>query len=378
MKIKKNEVFFWLGIILLGLKAVIENSLLLNFLDEDFGDLILLFAYVFLSINIIQIMFELKKVKKISVYIVLIVLGLITYYYSKYTGFFTLMLIILSASKIELKKIVKFLFIFNSFIIITHIIIYFINILFDFESLNVMTRVTENSSQLRHSFFFTHPNVFGIYVFWTIAMYYYLKYDSLAIVDYIITLLIALYMYIFPNSRTSVIVLCLLVFVTILEKKKIITTKILKIAFTVILIICTLSVFIIENPIINVIDNLLSNRIALGSIVYRKFGINLFGTDIRGGTGMTIVNKKIYSSVTIIDSAYYSLFLNYGIISYIIMILLIFRLLNKKKFESMNAEKVLVLIWMIYAISETSCMSAIFAFPLFLIINDTIGEKNVK
>lgn len=376
--IKKNECFFFLGIILLTIKTLIENSLLFNFLAEDFADLILLFAYVFLSINIIKNMFEIKSIKKIFLYIFLITLSIVTYYYSKYTGFFTLVLVILSASHIDLMKIVKFLFVFNVFILVMHIVIYFINILFDFDSLNIMKRVTEDDSQLRHSFFFVHPNIFAIYVFWTIAMYYYLNYEKLNVVIYGITLLIALYMYIFPNSRTSVVVLCMLVLITIYEKKMFITAKALKIIFSTILIICTLSIFIIENPIINIIDNILSNRIALGNIVYEKYGINLLGTDIRSGTGTTIVNERIYSSVKIIDSTYYSLLLNYGMLSYITIIALFFSLMNKSCFEKMHKEKVMFLVWMIYAISETSCMSAIFAFPLFLIMNENIGEKNEK
>lgn len=378
LKIKKNECFFFLGTILLFIKTLIENSLLFNFLSEDFSDLILLFAYVFLSVNIIKNMFEIKSFRKIVLYIFLILLSIVTYYYSKYTGFFTLVLVMLSASRIELKKIVRFLFVFNTFILIMHIVSYCINIIFDFESLNIMTRVIEDESQLRHSFFFVHPNVFAIYVFWTIAMYYYLNYEKLNVVKYIITLLIALYMYIFPNSRTSVIVLCILVLVTIFEKKIFISTKVLKIIFSIILIVCTLSIFIIENPIINVIDNILSNRIALGNIVYEKYGINLLGTDIRNGTGISVVNKKIYSSVKIIDSTYYSLLLNYGILSYIMIIVLVFSLMNKDGFENWHKEKVMLLVWMIYAISETSCMSAIFAFPLFLIMNENIGEKNEK
>ena len=379
MKIKKNELLFFIGIILLILKTMIEISFLFNFFSEDFCDILLLLSYVVLMFCIFRNIIKFNNVRKLFFSVTMLIIALITYYISKYTGFLTLIIVLLAAQKVELDKTIRILFLFNIFIVFIHIAIYIVNLVFDFESLNIMLRVTENTTTLRHAFCFKHPNIFAMYVFWTTAMYYYLNYERLDIYKYFITVIIAICIYFFPNSRTCCLAILMLIIFTIFEKKRLIKNKFLIIFFTISLIICIMSLFLIDNQIISLLDEILSNRLALGHIIYEKYGLSLLGTDIQGGTGLVRVNGKVYSSVTIIDSTFYSLLLNYGVISFVFVVICVYVVINKIEKRNFGREKVMIFVWIIYALSETSCMSLIFGFPLFFINKYILeGENNEK
>ncbi len=376
MKIKKNEIFFFVGIIFLAIKLLIEETLLLKNIENDIVDILLLFSYIFLTINILNNILTINKLKYAFICGILLIIGIATYYFSGYTGFFSLVLIMLSSINIDLKKIIKVLFVFNFFVLVLHIGIYICNLIFNIDELDIMLRTTNDGQIMRHSFFFKHPNVFSMYVFWTIAMYFYLKYEKLSTIDYAVTILISMYVYIYPNSRTSCVALILLVLFTLLEKKEFLSIKFVKISIISIILISILSIFMIENPIISAIDNALSCRMSLAHIIYNKYGINLLGSDIRGGTEITAVNGRVFTSIKIIDGTYFALILNYGIIAFGIIFYTLMKLLNSNSFQKNGEKKVLILIWAIYAVSETSCMYIFLGFPLLFITEIIIGEKN--
>lgn len=285
---------------------------------------------------------------------------------SSYTACLTLVMVLVAMKKIDFKKIVKFLFVLNLFFILIHVFLYIVYMIFDINTLNVAVRTTETGEKLRYSFFFSHPNVFGMYVFWTLAMFFYIYYKKIDIKVYIVSILIALFIYYYPNSRTSALEIVFLVIFTALSKKGY-SFKWLPYAFIAIITVSLLGIFFIENPIISQLDNLLNTRISIANIIYNNYGIHLFGNDITGGTPVTYVNGRYLSSLTIIDSSYYSLLLNYGSLSYILVIYALFcvtRYTNNKKDEIDN---VMLIVFFIYALSETSCLSPVLGFPIMLI-----------
>lgn len=267
---------------------------------------------------------------------------------------------------INFRRVIKFLFYLNLFFILIHIVTYIVYILFDIESLDIAIRVTENGKKLRYSFFFIHPNVFGMYVFWTIAMFFYVYYNKIGIRAYLASIIIALFILYFPNSRTSAIEIILLSVMTFLSKKKM-SFKWLPYAFMFIIIISTLGIFFIYNPIIAKLDNCLNTRISMANVIYNNYNIHLFGNNITGGTPITYINNRYLSSVTIIDSSYYSLLLNYGIIAYILFIYAMICVIKYTKNELDNVDNIMLFIFFIYAMSETSCLSPVLGFPIMFI-----------
>lgn len=322
-------------------------------------------AYIFFSISI---MINKPMNKEVKIDIILITIGILTYIYSKYTAILTLFFVLISMKNIEVKKIVKLIFLVNFFLLAIHILLYSIFMIFDIANLKLFVRINIDKVVTRYSFFFIHPNVFAMYIFWSLAMFYYLYYEKISKLTYIVTIGIAMFVYFFPNSRTCAIEIILLLTTTIISKRKF-EYKWLKYTFVIVVVFCTISIFIIDNPIIMKIDDMLNTRISIGNIIYKNYGINIFGVDIRAGTPVTFINGRYISSLTIIDSVYYSVLLNYGLVSYIIFIYLLDKTIDITKNEIDNRNKVMLFVYIIYAISETSCLSPILGFPLLLLSN---------
>lgn len=364
MKIKKNECLFFVGIIFLLLKSWISVSELFRSL-QILDNILMFSAYIFFLISII---IKKPRNKEIKIDIILITIGILTYICSKYTAILTLFFVLISMKDIEVKKVVKLILCVNLFLLMIHILLYSVFMIFDNANLKLLVRTNIDKVVMRYSFFFIHPNVFAMYIFWSLAMFYYLYYEKISNLTYIITIGIALFVYFFPNSRTCAIEILLLLITTIISKRKF-EYKWLKYTFVIIILFCTISIFFIDNPIIMKIDDMLNTRISIGNIIYKNYGITLFGVDIRSGTPVTFINGRYISSLTIIDSVYYSVLLNYGLVSYIIFIYLLYKAIDITKYEIDNRNKVMLFVYIIYAISETSCLSPILGFPLLLLSN---------
>lgn len=248
-------------------------------------------------------------------------------------------------------------------------------------SIKLLTRLVNGKKIYRYSFGFSHPNVFAMYLFWTTVMYYYLKYEELSRIDYCITFLLMIFIYIFPNSRTSALIMGVLLIATLLDKKINYIVN-LNILITCVFIFCILSIFWIRKYPFNKIDEMLSGRIAMASVVYENYGISFLGTDIRKGTPITYINNNYLSSVTFLDSTYYCLLLNYGIVSFITYITLLLLIINYLyKYENESKNKISLLMLILYAISETNCIIPIIGFPLLFgsrLIEENLWKKKLQ
>jgi hypothetical protein len=126
-----------------------------------------------------------------------------------------------------------------------------------------------------------------------------------------------------------------------------------------------------NNPITLKLDDILSNRITMATAYYKKDGITLFGSNIAEGIKTTYVNGKNINNIANLDSVYYTLILNYGVVAYIIYSYLMIKL-GKKCGDENNSEfeekdKVMIIMMIIYGISETIALNPVIAFPLLLL-----------
>ena len=130
---------------------------------------------------------------------------------------------------------------------------------------------------------------------------------------------------------------------------------------------------IFENNMITLkVDRILNNRITLATAFYKKDGVNLFGSDIVAeGIKTAYVNGKYVNNIENIDSVYYTLILNYGIVAYTIYSYLMIKLGkkcgDKSDPEIKEKDKIMILMLIIYGISETVALVPVTAFPLLLL-----------
>ena len=369
MKVKKNEFIFYIGIIILSLKSFFSASMLININNFE-SNVLLIVSYICFLSSFFMSGFNFRMM--IGSFL-LVSVGCLTYIFSKYTGFMTLTLLFISIRNIDIKSVIKILFIINLIMLILHICLYIVYLLFDVESLNFLVRNQNGIKVIRYSFFFKHPNVFGIYVFWTIAMYYYLYWEKLNISSYVITFLTAILMYIFPNSKTSAIVLITMVGITILKKKDVKLFSIKKLYFFISLFLI-LSMIFIDNPVVMKLNKLLTGRIVLGRVIFNAYGISLFGVNISNEIKNTVINGQYYTNINIIDSTYYSLLLNYGIVAFLIFSYFIFS--YRSNIE--KKEEVFIILLLLYGISETKCLSPEIAFPLMFLSRGVLNKLWIR
>lgn len=127
-------------------------------------------------------------------------------------------------------------------------------------------------------------------------------------------------------------------------------------------------------PIIAKIDEALNARIIQALAIYENYGITLLGMYIPLGQEMKILYKYGLTSLTI-DSAYYSLLFNYGIINTVIFLIIYTKLCLKRDIKE---KKVLFLvIWALYAVTETLALNPLLCFPL-LFATELIRKEGKK
>ena len=367
MKIEKKQILYYVAIIILIILECGGASQIFK-ISETIRSILLFSAYFLLSVQICNRKHTKSEFVKT---VFLIICGIIIYFSTKTTMFLTLILVILASKNTDINKTIKLIFYINLFFLIIHVISYIIYLVFAQGDILTSIRIIENKVIHRYSFFMGHPNLFGSYVFWIIAMYYYLKFDKINILTYIVTVLIALFVYYFPNSRTSAMMIILLIIFTVLVKKKIKIKHIEKIYIIINIILILLMIF--ENNMITLkVDRILNNRITLATAFYKKDGVNLFGSDIVAeGIKTAYVNGKYVNNIENIDSVYYTLILNYGIVAYTIYSYLMIKLGkkcgDKSDPEIKEKDKIMILMLIIYGISETVALVPVTAFPLLLL-----------
>ena len=364
MKIKKIDLIYFcaIGIILvnyyLGISNLIEWS-------EDISDFFNLIAYVLLFLKIIYK----ESIMKLILYGVIIILSLCGYLNSGMTVLITLILVVIASKNIDLNRIIIFIFSISLVTLLVHIFLYIFNLIFSPDSLEIIYRY----DRPRYNFYLGHPNNFGAIVAWTTLMYFYLKYEKINVWDNLIGILIALFLYVVPNSRTSAMLIIITLILMFLYKKDFkIIINFSKITIPVSFIaILFFSITYDVNPFSEQLDKFFSSRIRLGAAIYENYGIHLLGESIPVGELVTNSYKYGLTALTV-DSAYQSLIFFYGIINSFIF-LVAYTYLNFKK--GIEIKKILFLtVWALFAITESMALNPLICFPL-LFITDLINPR---
>lgn len=350
MKIRKNEILYYIGIALLTIRTMCSGYSLLFRFDDFCSNLLLAAIYLCFIVSFFINKFSYKE---LIIYVFVLAIGLISYLKIKNTAILTLLLVIFSAKNINIGNVLKIIFYINLSLVITHILFYCVYVVSGSKFIKTFSRGSIN----RYSFFYVHPNIFSMYVFWTLCLYFYLFYERIGYISYFVTVLISYFIYLFPNSRTgaleTLILLILIIFMK-KNKRKEKNKKILNATFIYLFLFIFFNIdyYFIQNPIVQKLDNILSSRITLAKIMVDKYGITMFGSDITTNHSQVIINNNYYNNANTLDCMYTSLLLYFGIIPTIIYSILLVktsRLLSSK-------ENIFLILLLFYGINETVCL----------------------
>lgn len=364
MKIKKNEILFFIGLYILLFRMICNSTTFIEL--SSLSQKLLLISGV--SFLLLKILIDTKKISKLLKYFIILTLLFLNYQLCGESIIFTTFLIIVASKNIELKKIIKVLCVTLGSVLLFSIFMYIVAYIFDAEILHYNIRKVEGTTQVRHTFFFAHANTFSNILCWTYFMYLYYKYEKIGALDNIILCLIALFIYIFPNSRTTAIIMILFLFV-LWGYKKFKDTKIVMFAAKNMWIICALvSVICLalhNNGVVQKIDTMLSGRINLGYQVYNLYGIAWLGHYVPVGCAIQISQTRWIMSL-VIDNLYYRLIFYYGIVMTIFWTYMMTKMLSKQVKEKNDKNVVFLVLLCLFGLMETMSLQVMVAFPLFL------------
>lgn len=220
---------------------------------------------------------------------------------------------------------------------------------------NIIVYRDNGNGELRYSLGMIHPNTFYIYYFVCISSFIYIQ-KNMTFFKRIIILLLSYYIYILTDARAGFIMIILLIVLDyILMKIKIelepILTRILVNIFSIFTVTSFFVTIFFDNSkiIFKFIDSILSHRITLMKKFYDIYGVKLWGNIIKY---KSINNGIVTNQDMVLDNTYMYLLVDMGIVFTIIVCLLYSRLLKKLIEMKLNKELAIIIIYVIFSLSE--------------------------
>lgn len=269
---------------------------------------------------------------------VFIVLVFIVTIFSRNNDLMTLMIIMLGLSNCKFKRILK-IYLFSQLLGLILVVL--------LSAVGVFSNQLFDTSRYRFGLGFGWTTTSSMLFFFILCSYLSIKENSISLSNLSFLFLSSVFIYMLTGSRYVFIIELFLFLMTLFSKylsllyNKILSLKIIQylivatpwILASLIMGMCYL--FTIQNAILMKINDLLSNRLVLGSRALRQYGISIFGQNIIwNGHGTDIINHNIYNFV---DSSYLRVLLDNGIIFLVLVLFaysfFLYKLLIKKQYS---------------------------------------------
>ena len=284
---------------------------------------------------------------------------------------------LISARNIDVKKIIKFIFIFNLCFIAMHLTLSLLSLHYT-GMLDILPYGTYGGT-IRYNFLMRHPNYTAAIFFWTLAMYIYLNKNKKLWVNLLLLLIVGSFSYFSTLSRTTLILFGLLGMLLILYKMK--KTKflysVIKYGFPISAIAFYILVICFSNhpstALMERLNDILSFRLVFSAIAVHQYGITFLGRVIDKELHVSLFGYSI--DTLTVDPFSISCLVTYGAIYLIFITYLLWKYAKKNK-NNYYAFIFLTLL-IIASISERYMIYTSLAFPIFF-MKDTFYEENKK
>ena len=378
-KFKAYDVIYFIGVFLLQIRLFDSYS---NLFAINYS-----VTKVFLLIGILCILIKILSVKeKVTIYflkIAIILLGMITYIKSDNTIFLIVILVTLGAKDINKKVLVKYLFVTNLLYVLINVFEYLLRMILNPETLKLIYIVKDGEMVKRHTFNFIHSNSFAAFIFWVYMMYVYLYDDKRKkYINICITLIVAIFIYFYTYSYTTSLMLIIFIFLYYFYRNsKFFYSRISRFVFknfiTIMCLVMLVTIVFYYTNLIQIMDNLLTNRIRLARFAYEYFGIGILGTNIYSIYHPVAIGDFIMGSFRFLDGGYYNLILRSGILATCVFLYYVRKAMSRLFKNNQNREIVLLVICAIFAITETIAFDPLIAFPLVFIFDNKIRSEEI-
>lgn len=353
---KIQNILFYSGVLFLGLEYWLSK------VSVEYNTNIL---YI---IAIISLVFSLnpKKytIRDISIGIILVIISAISYYI---VDSFTLAKISIVLIGLKGRNIDTTLRIMMISAIISAVLTIIPNIVFGEGIMFIDKNFGRGEIERRYCFGFSQPNnLHLIYIYISTCLLYF-KFDHLKARDIIVVSILNILLFILTKSRTGLIIGFIMAFLYLIFKytkicDKNVMRKSIQIACIIIVIVSILVTILYGNSsILENINKVLTGRLEYANRHFNQYGITLFGKN------MQIIGALDFGIIAVL--------LKYGIVPYIVivggMIVLIGKYLQEKKFNRV----VMLLTFLIYAITE-DVLYYMFINSSLIFLVDLLFNKN--
>ncbi len=291
--------------------------------------------------------------KEIIIVLGLNILGIISYFFSKSMTVLKNTLILSAMKNKSINDIFKAFFSSGILIIICNLIASTI-----FHSGNVFLEFDfgRGGIEKRYCLGFSHPNNLNLFIDIMIILFIYTYYDKIKnkVTCNIVLFLVIFFTYYLTKSRTGLIVGIVIILLFMLykyaNKFKFIKNYKFVIGIYIMIIIFVMGLQCIpkNSQVYEVMNDMLTGRIKLSGMIIERYGINLLGQPI----SKMYDTYKGYSILIPVDQGIINSLLRYGILInllfYITQFILIKKYCQQKKYDRI----VIILIMIIYSITE--------------------------
>lgn len=197
-----------------------------------------------------------------------------------------------------------------------------------------------------------------------------------------ITLIVAIFIYFSTYSYTTSLMLVIFIILHYFyEKSKIFYSKVSKfILKNFIIIMCLImlgTIIFYDSSLVQIIDNLMTNRVRLARFAYEYYGIGIFGTNILPIYHSVTIGDFIMGSFEYLDGGYYNLMLRSGILATCVFLYYTKKALSRLFKNKQNKEIIFLIICAIFSISETIAFDPLITFPLIFIFDSKKRSEEI-
>ena len=360
MLLKRNNILNF-GIVLLLIHFYISISDIVNV--NAFVEQIILFSGLFCLV----VSSYLKKDKKIIIKTVIYIIAIISYFLSKQSDFLQCLIMIISFQDEDKKRILNIIFKFSVIVLLIHIIVYFIIFAYNSALLHFNIRNKIGSIEIRHTFLFSHSNIFSALLCWTYLLFLYLKKNKNILFNMLLFTAVMSLILFFSKTRTVIIVILSVMILLYLYKKYkfVFVKKIIKYSVPIIGVIFTFFVFLYPtNNMVKNIDSILEARIKLGYVAKELYGISIFGNQISYASSEKYWAYELSSNGFTLDSTYYKVLFSNGILCFLISILYFINIAKKTDYN--DEKNCYIFGYALFAAVESFGLYPLLVFPLIL------------
>jgi len=364
-----QELLFYFAFFMFVLKFSFDYSTILS--RNEFLNSLL--AGLCVAASVMKIALQRYTAKRLALTVAICAVVVYSSYISVNNLFLYSFLLIIAIQDIDIEKVIRVSFYTKIGSIVFHMLIYIAVFIADHESINFVFR--GGSSDIpRHFFFMGHANTFSAFLLWSSIDYIFIHYRKLNIFHLAAIWIVNLSFYAFTYTNTALMLLCTVTALIALDKlgRGIfdgLITALAKYGYTVFAAMCAFLTVIYSRlggtlrTMWDAFDRFMTGRLWYGAYAFDFFGPTFFGRTLSGIPEKIFWQNRWQDAFYTFDSHFLGNLYCYGIFNLVLVGAALIVLCRKME----TREKIIIIAFSVYAISEAYVANVVICSAMFII-----------